>query len=454
MLLWIGIGLAVGLVLGFLLGRAVAGARTTAERTRAHALDAELAEAKTALASALLEKQAAETARAILQGRMDAMEEARNSIKETFDSLAAQALQKNNESFLTLAQQELNKQQDAAKITLESKEEAIQKLLTPVSQALDKLETATKDLEVKREGAYQAVLGAVTQVEKMGDKLNAGTRQLNEALRRPQVRGNWGQEQLERCIEYAGMVEHVSFETEVVTSEGLRPDCIVQLPNHRTIVIDVKTPMEALMNAANCTEEAERALWLSTHARNVRNHLKDLSSKAYGRQFEESPDFVVCFLPSEASFSAALEQDAGLIEYGSQQNVILATPTTLIALLKAVAYGWQQMEVTRNAIAIQEAAKKLYDKLATARNYFDDLGKALKRSIASYNSLVGCVEGRDSIFDQARKMHELGIGQEEVPETPPVVEPTPRELKSDDWQPDNQIELELAAASEDANRPK
>jgi DNA recombination protein RmuC len=156
----------------------------------------------------------------------------------------------------------------------------------------------------------------------------------------------------------------------------------------------------------------------------------------------------VCFLPSEASFSAALQQDADLIEYASNRNVILATPTTLIALLKAVAYGWQQMEVTRNAIAIQDAAKKLYEKLTTARNYFDRLGNSLKNSMNHYNSLVGCVEGRDSIFDQARRMHDLGIGHEEIPETTPILEPTARELKADDWRPDPQIELELAAADD------
>lgn len=451
-----GVLLVVGLVVGAVLGWIVAGSRTGAERQRAEALAAEVAEKSRALEAARVETVAQGNTIVRLEERLDAeraaLEQARISLNEAFGAAAAKALQENNRSFLTLAQQELGKQQIVAKTTLDTKEKAIETLLQPVSQALQKLQTTTQELEVKREGAYQAVLGAVQGVAEVSDKLGAGTRQLIEALRKPQVRGNWGQEQLERCIEYAGMVEHVSFDKEVVTEEGLRPDCIVHLPNDRTIVIDVKTPLEALLNAGNCAEESERAVWLATHARNVRDHLKSLSSKTYWKQFQDSPDFVVCFLPSEASFSAALEQDADLIEYGSRGNVILATPTTLIALLKAVAYGWQQMEITRNAIAIREAAEKLYDKLTTARNYFDQLGNSLKRSMTHYNSLVGCVEGRDSIFDQARKMHELGIGHHEIPEAAPIHEPTARELKAEDWRPDPQIELELAATADETNR--
>jgi DNA recombination protein RmuC len=434
--------LVAGLALGVLLAWFLFGRRAAAQ----------LSATRNALDAAMRDKQTAETGRAVLQGKLDAMDEAKRSIRETFDSLAAKALQDNNKNFLALAQLELGKQQSFATQALESKEKNIEAMLKPVGQALEKLQTTTHDLEVKREGAYQSVLGAVKVVAEVSDRLGAGTQKLIEALRRPQVRGNWGQEQLERCIEYAGMVEHVSFQKEVVTEDGLRPDCIVHLPNDRTIVIDVKTPLEALLNAGSCTEETERELLLAAHARNVREHVRQLSSKSYWKQFDESPDFVVCFLPSEASFSAALEQDAELIEYGSRANVILATPTTLIALLKAVAWGWQQMDITRNAIAIREAAEKLYDKLTTARNYFDSLGNSLKRSMTLYNNLVGCVEGRDSVFDQARKMHELGIGHHEIPETAPVLEPTTRELKSDDWKPDSQAALAFAAVADESGK--
>ena len=450
------LALVVGLVVGGLFVWLLAGSRAAAERRQAESLAAALTErtriveAERARAGGLEKEVARLEERLAAEKR--ALEQATLSMQEAFGSAAVKALQENSRSFLTLAQQELGKQQDTARSTLDAKEKAIETILKPVGQALEKLQTTTQDLEVKREGAYQAVLGAVTGVREVSDRLGAGTQKLIEALRRPQVRGSWGQEQLEQCIEYAGMVEHVSFEKEVVTGEGMRPDCVVHLPNGRTIVIDVKTPLEALLNAGNCTDESDRELWLAAHARTVRDHLRELSSKAYWKQFRDSPDFIVCFLPSEASFSAALEQDAELIEYGSRANVILATPTTLIALLKAVAYGWQQMEVTRNAIAIQEAAKRLYDKLATARNHFDDLGRSLKRSMERYNSLVGCVEGRDSVFDQARKMHELGVGDEEIPETAPVLEPAARELKAEDWQPETQIELQLAAVADEVGR--
>ncbi|HEY1501479.1 MAG TPA: DNA recombination protein RmuC [Acidobacteriaceae bacterium] len=452
------LALAAGLAVGAVIAWLAANNRNSADRHRAETLVAELADRSRALEGerarvSTLEKEAARLEER-LSAEKRALEQISNSMQAAFGSAAAKALQENNRSFLAIAQLELGKQQGFATQALESKEKAIETLLKPVGQALEKLQTTTHDLEVKREGAYQSVIGAVKAVAEVGDRLGAGTRQLMEALRRPQVRGNWGQEQLERCIEFAGMVEHVSFEKEVVTAQGMRPDCIVHLPNDRMIVIDVKTPMEALLNAGSCTEESERELLLAAHARNVREHVKELSSKGYWKQFDESPDFVVCFLPSEASFSAALEQDAALIEYGSRANVILATPTTLIALLKAVAYGWQQMDITRNAIAIREAAEKLYDKLTTARNYFDSLGNSLKRSMTLYNNLVGCVEGRESVFDQARKMHELGIGHNEIPETMPALEPATRELKADDWKPDSQAALEFAAVAEDAGKQR
>ncbi|MFZ0273845.1 MAG: DNA recombination protein RmuC [Acidobacteriaceae bacterium] len=446
------LALAAGLALGALIAWLIAGNRAAADRLRAESLEAELGYRTRALDAERARTSTLEKDVARLEERVNAekqaLEQARNSLKETFDSLASRALQDNNKNFLAIAQLELGKQQSFATQALETKEKAIETLLKPVGLALEKLQSTTQDLEVKREGAYQSVIGAVKAVAEVSDRLGSNAQKLTEALRRPQVRGNWGQEQLQRCIEFAGMVEHVSFDKEVVTAEGMRPDCIVHLPNDRMIVIDVKTPLEALLSASNCADEAEREIFLAAHARNVRDHLKSLSLKAYSKQFRDSPDFIVCFLPSEASFSAALQQDADLIEYASNRNVILATPTTLIALLKAVAYGWQQMEVTRNAIAIQDAAKKLYEKLTTARNYFDRLGNSLKNSMNHYNSLVGCVEGRDSIFDQARRMHDLGIGHEEIPEMTPILEPTARELKADDWRPDPQIELELAAADD------
>jgi DNA recombination protein RmuC len=220
----------------------------------------------------------------------------------------------------------------------------------------------------------------------------------------------------------------------------MRPDCIIKLPNDRTIVIDVKTPFDAFLDAMSASDEATRALNLAAHARRVREHLVALSAKSYWKQFKDSPDFVVCFLSSEVFFSAALEQDPSLIEFGSSSNVILATPTTLIALLRAVAYGWQQLEVTKNALAIQQVGEKLYDKLASAQKYFTQMGNALSSTVKQYNNLIGCVEGRGSVFTYARKLHELQIGQDELPEIGMLESSFTRELTAEDWQPDEKDE--------------
>jgi len=447
----IAIALVTGLVLGWLIGWALGQSRTRMEKQRADQLNGELAQRTTALETAHgiqheLEKDKARLEEG-LKAQKDALEQTRNSLGDAFSALARKALSDNSQSFLDLAKQELGKQQLTASNNLEAKETAIANLLKPVGEALDKLQTATNQLETKREGAYEKVLSEVGNIQKTHEGLRRETTQLVQALRAPKARGNWGELQLKRCVEYAGMVEHASYDTEVTVrgdDMSRRPDCVIHLPNERTIVIDVKTPFDAYLDAAGTTDEIERTSLLAAHAARVREHLSQLSAKAYWKQFKDSPDFVVCFLPSEVLFSAALEQDPGLIEFGSNSGVILATPTTLIALLKAVAYGWQQMEVTRNAIAIREAGQKLYDKLATAQDYFSKMGKALESAVRQYNSLVGCIEGKGSVFSQARKLHELGIGQDELTEVQPL-ESVARGLQSEDWSQPGKLSL---AASE------
>lgn len=317
----------------------------------------------------------------------------------------------------------------------EAKETAIATLLKPVGEALSKLQQATQGMEEKRAEAYGAVLAEISNIKETHQSLRRETTQLVQALRAPKARGNWGELQLKRCVEFAGMVEHASFDTQVFVrgeDASSQPDCVVYLPNGRTIIIDAKTPLDAFLDASVETDEAARALRLAAHAASVREHLTQLSAKAYWKQFRDSPDFVVCFLPKEVLFSAALEQDPDLIEYGSNSNVILATPTTLIALLKAVAYGWQQMEVTRNAIAIKEAAEKLYDKLGSAQDYINKVGKALTSAVSGYNSLIGCMEGGKGAFVQARRLHELGVGHDELPELKRL-ESELRAMKEDEW---------------------
>ncbi len=351
---------------------------------------------------------------------------ARERLTDTFKSLAGDILKENNAQFLGIANRELS-----------AKEQSIEKLLSPVRETLGKMEVQTQQLETRRVEAYAEVLTEIKNIQKTHETLRQETTQLVQALRAPKARGNWGELQLKRCIEFAGMVQHCSFDVEKHMKgndqdPAQRPDVVVQLPNGRVIVIDAKTPLDAYLSAMSCSDEIQRLVCLKAHAAQVRAHLSQLGGKQYWQRFHNSPDFVVCFLPSEVLFSAALEQDSSLIEIGSQLNVILATPTTLIALLKAVAYGWQQMEITRNAIEICRAGEDLYRKLAGTQEHFTRMGTALTSTVKHFNNLVGAVEGRGSVFALAAKLHELKIGQEEIAEVAPI-ETTTRSLQSDHW---------------------
>jgi DNA recombination protein RmuC len=364
---------------------------------------------------------------------------AREKLTDTFKSLAGDILKENNAQFLGIANRELS-----------AKEESIEKLLSPVRETLGKMEAQTQQLETRRAEAYTEVLTEIKNIQKTHETLRQETTQLVQALRAPKARGNWGELQLKRCIEFAGMVQHCSFDVEKHMrgndqDPAQRPDVVVQLPNGRVIIIDAKTPLDAYLSAMSCGDEIQRTICLRAHATQVRTHLSQLGGKQYWQRFHNSPDFVVCFLPSEVLFSAALEQDTGLIEVGSQLNVILATPTTLIALLKAVAYGWQQMEITRNAIEICKAGEDLYRKLAGTQEHFTRMGSALTSTVKHFNNLVGAVEGRGSVFSLAAKLHGLKIGQEEIAEVTPV-ESAARSLQSDHW--DEPIAL---AASEETS---
>jgi DNA recombination protein RmuC len=276
------------------------------------------------------------------------------------------------------------------------------------------------------------------------------TAQLITALRAPKTRGNWGELQLKRCVEYAGMVQYCSFSEQVTTRDEddkmLRPDMTIQLPNGREIVVDAKTPLDAFLDANGAADPAAQTLRFSAHAARVKAHLKDLSSKAYWKQFENVPDFVVCFLPSEALFSAALEADPSLIEFSAQNHVVMATPTTLIALLRAVEFGWQQSEITQNAKAIHEMGKKIYDKLVTAQGHLTRLGNALGSSVETYNKLIGTIEGKGGVFSYGRQLGELAHSSSELAEIRKL-QPDLREMESPEW---SQTGLALAAGAEES----
>ena len=379
------------------------------------------------------------------------LQDLEQQLKDSFKVLATEALKDNSEALLRTTKQ-WEQHRDQANQQLGRRHDAIDALLKPVQKSLDMLQQHTQQLEVKREGAYSELKESVKAIHQGHADLRGETRQLVQALRSPRVRGNWGELQLKRCVEFAGMAQHASFDlqTSVVNRDdntAQRPDLIVHLPNGRTVVVDAKTPLESFLSASSTEDPAEQISFLSKHAIAVKEHMKQLSSKAYWKQFQHSPDFVICFLPSEVLFSAALEQDPGLIESGAMTNVLLATPTTLIAMLKAIACGWQQAEVADNARHIQACAEDAYKKLRGMQKDFQNVGKGLANASSAYNEMLGKVEGRGGVFTLARKLRTYQLGDADIPDTAfEAVKPRP--MLADDWH--DAEPLALAAAESEA----
>ena len=335
----------------------------------------------------------------------------KTQMSEHFKSLSLDILQNNSKTFVEFAKGELEKAQGSVASDLEKRQSAIGELVKPVRESLDKLDAKIQDLEKARTGAYASLMEQVRSLAETQNYLHAETGKLVQALRSPIVRGRWGEVQLRRVVELAGMVDHCDFieQQTLTTDEGrVRPDLIVSLPGGKTIVIDSKTPLNAYLEALEAPDEDSRMSRLRQHAMQVRNHIEELSRKAYWAQFPTTPEFVVLFLPGEVFFSAALERDPSLIEFGADKRVIPATPTTLIALLRAVAYGWNQEKLAQNELAVRQLGAELYKRLSDMGGHFSSLSRSLNACVNAFNKVAGNIETR--VFVTARKFSELGAG--------------------------------------------
>jgi DNA recombination protein RmuC len=379
-------------------------------------------------------KTALELERTATQEKLAVVEQSRKALEDAFGALSAEALKSNNQAFLDLAKETLEKHQLTAKAELESREQAVAQLVKPIGESLAKVDRQIQELEKTRAGAYSGLSEQVKFLSEAQSRLQAETANLVKALRQPQTRGRWGELQLQRVVELAGMREHVDFEQQVTTDAGRqRPDMTVFLPNGQCVIVDSKAPLEAYLQALEAPDEPTRCLKLKDHARQVRSHIDALADKTYWQSFPATPEFVVLFVPGEAFFSAALEQDPALIEYGIDRKVVMATPTTLIALLKAVAYGWKQQKLAENAQKICDLGRELYERLAILGAHFDDLRRALDRAVGAYNSAVGSLESR--VLVSARKFRELEAGSEEEIAVAEQIDHTARQLQAPELAP-------------------
>ena len=404
--------LPVAALLGWLLGHLRAQRRLAA-----------LAGEKTRLETQLeLERRNAEE-------KLQALTEARAQLADTFSALSQEALKHNTEHFLKLAQENLKRFHEQARSQLSEKEKAVEHLVRPIREALEKTEAQIRAMEKERKEAYGALHKHLETMAETQRSLQDETRQLVQALSRPEVRGQWGELTLKRLAELAGMVEHCDFypQEHVRGEDGaVRPDMVVRMPDRRDIVVDAKTPLDAYLKALGETDGEARQRHLQAHARQVRERIRELASKSYWSQFKQAPDFVVLFIPGDQFLAAALDQDHELLEYALRQKVMLATPTSLVALLRAIAYGWRQEQLAENAEHIRQVGEELYARLLAFTEHLTKVGRSIESTVRNYNAAVGSFERR--ILPGARRFGELGVHADKPLPEPDQVEQTPRAL--------------------------
>jgi DNA recombination protein RmuC len=378
---------------------------------------------------AAAEKEA-ESQRANLVEQRRLLDDAQVKLREAFQSLAGEALQASSQQFMDLAKSKFESLQKEAEGDLEQRKAAIQSMVDPLETALKDLRTEVNRVESARQEAYGSLRSEVQLLATTSKELRQETGSLVNSLKQPQVKGKWGELTLRRVVELAGMSPHCDFQEQfsIDTEEGrLRPDLVIHLPGGTQIVVDVKVPLHGFFKAVSAQSDAEYREAMLQHASLVRDHIKGLSGKEYWKQFEPTPEFVVLFVPGESFFSAALEQDRTLIEDAIDKRVVLASPTTLIALLRAIAYGWKQQLVAENAERIKDLGKDLYERVVKFAEHLSDIATGLERASSSYNKAVASFDSR--LIPTARKFKEMGVGAAEIPELEPI-ETFPRPMLS------------------------
>jgi DNA recombination protein RmuC len=370
--------------------------------------------------------------RAAHTARVEELEKMGTEIERKFVVLASEALSKNSQGFLALASERFNIHKIEAEKDLAERQKAIEIVVKPLNDSLSKLEQEVTELEKSREGAYGAITEQVKHLSEGQAQLRTETGRLVQALRRPQTRGRWGEYQLRNVLEMAGMTEHVDFVQQHTVESGsnlLRPDVIVRIPGGKSMVVDAKTPLEGYLAAIEAADEDTRQQQLANHARQVRNHIRELGSRDYWKALPVTPDFVIMFVPAEAFFAAAIESDPNIFEQAVRQRVLISTPMTLVALIKAISYGWQQEKLAENAQQVASLARELYDRIKIFGDHMGRLGRSLRQAIERYNDGVGSLEQR--VLPVARRFENLGVISpgSAISELAPV-EIQPRELVS------------------------